>query len=249
MDNGNAKQPMIELIDASLGYAEEREATLPNITLTIYAGEMVAVIGPNGAGKSTLMKTIVGLIPPVSGQVRLHGAAPGSRHRGCISYVPQREAIDRSYPITVGDVVMMGRYRYLPLIGFPSREDRRIVAEAMERMGLSAFANRRISDLSGGQQQRIFLARAFAQQPRMLLMDEPFNAVDLKTEEIILDSLHDFHAQGVTTLIVTHDLSIVRDHFEKVILLNDRELAYGPAEEIMVREKLEAVYGKRAVIF
>lgn len=247
MENRDMQQPMIELIDASLGYAEEREPTLANLNLTIYSGELVAIIGPNGAGKSTLLKTIVGLIPPYAGKVMLHGVAAFSRHTGCVSYVPQRGMIDWNYPITVFDAVMMGRFNHMAPFGPPSKADREIVAEAMERMGIAAFSNRRIGDLSGGQQQRIFLARTLAQQPRILLMDEPFNAVDLPTEEMILECLHDFHDLGVTTLVVTHDLGIVRDHFEKVLLLNDREMEYGDAETMIVREKLEKVYGKRAV--
>ncbi len=249
MNHESNATPMIQLIDASLGYAEESEPTLAHLNLTIYAGEMVAVIGPNGAGKSTLLKTIVGLIPPYDGQALLHGVATGSPHHGCVSYVPQREAVDWNYPVTVRDVVMMGRYPYLSLFARVKREDRVIVRDALERMGLTAFADRRISDLSGGQQQRIFLARAFAQQPRVLLMDEPFNAVDLTTEKIILDSLHEFHKQGVTTLVVTHDLTIARDHFEKILLLNDREIEYGDAKELLVREKIEQVYGKRSAFF
>lgn len=240
--------PMIQLIDASLGYANERTATLAHLNLTVCSGEMVAVIGPNGAGKSTLLKTIVGLIPPYAGKVIVHGAENNNPHRGCISYVPQREAIDWQYPITVSEVVMMGRYGQIPFFGRPSERDRQIVADAMKRMGIESFADRRISDLSGGQQQRIFLARALAQQPHILLMDEPFNAVDLTTEKVILESLHDFHAHGVTSLVVTHDLALVRENFDKVLLLNDQELEFGTVEEIMHPDKLAKIYGRRGLL-
>jgi len=216
-----------------------------NIDFWVKTKEFLTILGPSGCGKTTTLRMIGGFETPTSGDILLNGQSivnlpPYSRP---INTVFQKYAL---FPhMSIYDNIAFG----LHIKKMAKSEIDKRVSKMLHLVNLDGFEKRRVNSLSGGQQQRIFLARAFAQQPRMLLMDEPFNAVDLKTEEIILDSLHDFHAQGVTTLIVTHDLSIVRDHFEKVILLNDRELAYGPAEEIMVREKLEAVYGKRAVIF
>ncbi len=235
-------KPIIQLDHAYLGYRGDSRAALHDVTLSLYPGDRVAVIGPNGAGKSTLFKTIVGLIPPLKGTVMIHG---GSHcHKNCVSYIPQREEIDWNYPIVVRDVVMMGRYGKIPFFKHPGSEDLRIVNEAMERMGIKDLADRKIRDCSGGQQQRIFLARSLAIQPHVLLMDEPFNGVDLSTEEIILQNLKLFQEKGTTSLISTHDLNLVKEHFEKTLLINTRVIAFGPTDEVMSDQNLMTAFGR-----
>ena len=240
--------PIIQIERADLGYRTDAEPALKDITISFYPGDMVAVIGPNGAGKSTMMKSIVGLIPPLKGEVNVHGELHGV-HPDCVSYIPQRESIDWNYPITVREVVMMGRYGKIPFYKSPSEKDQKTVEDALKRMGITALGDRKIRDCSGGQQQRVFLARSLAQEPHILLMDEPFNAVDLETEKIILDNLRVFKERHVTTLVATHDLSLVSENFEKVLLLNKRIIAYGNREEVLTDKKLQLAYGKKAIYF
>ncbi len=234
--------PIIQLNRTSLGYRTESNAVLNDISLQFFAGDIVAVIGPNGAGKSTLLKSIVGLIRPLKGEIIVHGGR-NSAHKDCVSYIPQKEAIDWNYPITVREVVMMGRFGKIPFYRRPSIEDEQIIKQAMERMDICSLANRKIRDCSGGQQQRVFLARSLAQQPHILLMDEPFNAVDIATETIILENLAIFRRQGVTALVATHDLALVSEHFEKVLLLNHQVIAFGSQSEVMTYENLQKAYG------
>lgn len=240
--------PIIQIENADLGYKTEPVPALSDVNLSFYPGDQVAIIGPNGAGKTTLLKTIVGLIMPLKGKVIVHGSSRGAR-KNCVSYIPQKESIDWNYPITVRDVVMMGRYGTIPFYKQPSDQDRELVSSAMHRMGISALADRKIRDCSGGQQQRVFLARSLAQQPHILLMDEPFNAVDMATEAVILDNLKGFKERQVTTLVSTHDLSLVNENFEKVLLLDNKIVAYGPRDEVMTDENLQKAYGKRTTAF
>ncbi|HPS47191.1 MAG TPA: metal ABC transporter ATP-binding protein [Flexilinea sp.] len=248
MNNDLSQMPIIQIEGADLGYRTDAEPALKDITISFYPGDMVAVIGPNGAGKSTMMKSIVGLIPPLKGEINVHGKLHGA-HPDCVSYIPQRESIDWNYPITVREVVMMGRYGKIPFYKNPSEKDRKTVEDALKRMEITALADRKIRDCSGGQQQRVFLARSLAQEPHILLMDEPFNAVDLATEKIILDNLRVFKERHVTTLVATHDLSLVSENFEKVLLLNKRIIAYGNREEVLTDKKLQLAYGKKAIYF
>jgi len=243
-----SQMPIIQIEGADLGYRTDAEPALKDITISFYPGDMVAVIGPNGAGKSTMMKSIVGLIPPLKGKVNVHGELHGA-HPDCVSYIPQRESIDWNYPITVREVVMMGRYGKIPFYKSPSEKDQKTVEDALKRMEITALADRKIRDCSGGQQQRVFLARSLAQEPHILLMDEPFNAVDLATEKIILDNLRVFKERHVTTLVATHDLSLVSENFEKVLLLNKRIIAYGNRQEVLTDKKLQLAYGKKAIYF
>jgi manganese/iron transport system ATP-binding protein/manganese/zinc/iron transport system ATP- binding protein len=248
MESETQQSPIIHLENASMGYKNDSELVLENITISFYPGDQVAVIGPNGAGKSTLFKTIVGLIPPINGEVTVHGGR-GSSHKDCVSYIPQKESIDWNYPITVRDVVMMGRYGKIPFLRNPNDKDREIVDSAMERMDVITLADRKIRDCSGGQQQRVFLARSLAQHPHILLMDEPFNAVDVATEQVILDNLRIFRENQVTTLVATHDLSLVSENFERTLILNKRIIAYGLTREVMIRENLQEAFGKKAVYY
>jgi ABC-type Mn2+/Zn2+ transport system ATPase subunit len=215
---------------------------LDNISFEIPHGAQVAVIGPNGAGKSTLFKALVGLIPLLYGQILIHGQ-PLGHHQDCVAYIPQREEIDWSFPVTVQDVVLMGRFNQFGWFGRPQVEDQKIVKHCLEQLGIAHLAKRPISDLSGGQQQRVFLARALAQEPHILLMDEPFNGIDFATQETTLRLLDDLRRQHVTVLISTHDLAMASEKFEHVLLLNHRLIAYGAPSEVFKSQHISSAFG------
>ncbi|MHB1357061.1 MAG: metal ABC transporter ATP-binding protein [Anaerolineae bacterium] len=215
---------------------------LSDLTFQVQHGAQVAVVGPNGAGKSTLFKAIVGLLPLHTGQIHIHGRPLGS-HLDCVAYVPQREEVDWRFPVTVADVVLMGRYGKLGWLRGPSRADHEIVATNLRQLGIADLASKSISDLSGGQQQRVFLARALAQEPHILLMDEPFTGVDITTQEATLALLDDLRKLSVTVLVSTHDLNLAATRFESVLLLNHRLVAFGPAAEIFTGETVRRAFG------
>jgi manganese/iron transport system ATP-binding protein len=219
---------------------------LDDVTFSVDAGLRVAVVGPNGAGKSTLFKAIVGLLPLSRGEIRIHDV-PFGAHQECVAYVPQREEVDWRFPVTVSDVVMMGRYGSLGWLKRPGKRDREIVSRCLEQMGVAHLAGHSIGDLSGGQQQRIFLARALAQEPHILLMDEPFTGVDVPTQETTLTLLDQLLAQGVTLIVSTHDLNLAAAHFERVLLLNRRVIAYDTPARVLTSENLQRAFGARAV--
>jgi manganese/iron transport system ATP-binding protein len=201
----------------------------------------VAVVGPNGAGKSTLFKAISGIIKPTSGQISIFGQPPGGHI--CIAYVPQRSQIDWSFPVTVADVVMMGRSGKIGLFRWPSKKDWEIVYDALEQVSMRELSTRQIGELSGGQQQRVFLARALAQEAELLLLDEPFTGLDAPSQQAILHILDIVRARGVTALVSTHDLDLAARNFDKMMLLNRRVIAYGPPDQVFVTEKLIEAYG------
>ena len=230
----------LEVQHASIGYGDN--VVLSDLTFAVPHGARVAVVGPNGAGKSTLFKAMVGLLPIRSGQILLHGQ-PLGHHKDCVAYVPQREQVDWSFPVTVGDVVMMGRFDHQSWIRAASKEDREIVKRSLAEMGIAGLEGRSIGELSGGEQQRVFLARALAQQPHLLLMDEPFTGVDLPTQESTLELLDDLRAEDVTAMIATHDLSIAVEKFDLILLLNRRVIAFGPPAEVMRQENVAAAFG------
>jgi len=215
---------------------------LQDLSFQVPHGERVAVVGPNGAGKSTLFKALVGLLPISKGQVFIHGL-PLGHHLDCVAYVPQREEVDWSFPVSVRDVVMMGRAGRQGWLKPPSQNDMHIVESALSRMNLTNLARRPIGELSGGQQQRVFLARALAQEPHILLMDEPFNGVDAPTQEVVLSLLDDLRSQKVTVMVSTHDLSMAAQRFDKVLLLNRRLIAFGSGKEVFTQEHVRAGFG------
>ncbi len=214
---------------------------IENISFQIPHGARVAVVGPNGAGKSTLFKALVGLQPLTAGSIYIHGA-PLGHHIDCVAYVPQREEVDLRFPVTVRDVVMMGRYGRLGLLQRPGKVDNEIVHQSLSQMDISNLADRSIGDLSGGQLQRAFLARALAQQPHILLMDEPFTGVDVSTQETTLRLLDDLRTQDVTIMVSTHDLNLARERFDQVILLNRHLVAYGSPAEVFITEHISAAF-------
>ena len=217
-------------------------AVLCDVSFQVAHGARVAVVGPNGAGKSTLFKALVGLLPLREGRILIHGV-PLGHHKDCVAYVPQREEVDWRFPVTVADVVMMGRYGRLGWLKRPAKQDRDIVLYALQQMGIADLTNRPISELSGGQQQRVFLARALAQEPHILLMDEPFTGIDITTREAIMSLLDRLRAQQVTVMISTHDLSLASTHFDQVLLLNRHLVGYGAAAEVLIPSLLTNVFG------
>jgi manganese/zinc/iron transport system ATP- binding protein len=234
--------PAIEVNDLTVAYREQ--PVLWDLDLTVPAGVLMAIVGPNGAGKTTLIRAILGLLRPAAGEVLVHGR-PYREQRRLVGYVPQRGSVDWDFPTTVLDVVMMGRYGALGWLRRPGRRERTLAMDALEKVGMAAFADRQISQLSGGQQQRVFLARALAQDARVYLMDEPFQGVDAKTEHAIVTLLQDLRAQGRTVVVVHHDLQTVAEYFDWVMLLNVRRVAVGPVAEVFTDENLRIAYGGR----
>lgn len=214
---------------------------LRDISLHVDPGQSVAVVGPNGAGKSTLFRVIAGILEPTSGQVHVYGHDPHVHI--CIAYIPQRTEIDWSFPATAADVVMMGRVGQIGLFQRPSRADWDLVHASLAQVGMDHYADQQIGELSGGQQQRVFLARALAQEAELLLLDEPFTGLDAPTHEAILDILNDMRANNVTVLTATHDLNVAAGHFECIMLLNRRLIAFGAPEDVLQPQMLVQAYG------
>ncbi len=211
------------------------------------AGQLVGVIGPNGAGKSTLIKAAMGMLPLNSGWVKVFGE-PVERNLKRVGYVPQRESVDWDFPVSVMDVVLMGRYGHLGLFKRPAKSDRDKARECLEKVKMLPYADRQISNLSGGQQQRVFLARALAQESDLYFMDEPFAGVDAATETAIVAILQELREQGKTLLVVHHDLTTARDYFDSLLLLNMRVVAFGPTQTVFNQELLQRTYGGRLTI-
>jgi len=213
---------------------------LLDLTFAIAAGSRVAVVGPNGAGKSTLFKLIIGSLRPNRGEVTVYGY--DSQAHTCIAYVPQRRDVDWLFPVTVGDVVMMGRTGKIGLLRRPRRLDREMVAASLARVNAGHLVDKQIGELSGGQQQRVFIARALAQEAELLLLDEPLTGLDVPAREMIFAILDQLRAEGVTVLVATHDLHLVADHFDQVLLLNRRMIAFGTPAEVLQNENLIAAF-------
>jgi manganese/iron transport system ATP-binding protein len=239
-DAPDAVCPALVVHELSAGYPGARSA-IDAISFSVQPGESVAVLGPNGAGKSTLFKAIVGLIPHASGYVSMYGEACATSHR-MIGYVPQQEAIDWRFPVTVGDVVMMGRAREIGWLRWPRKRDWDAVDALLDRVGMLSFKRRQIGQLSGGQRRRVFIARALAQQTTVLLLDEPLSGVDMAAGEEILGVLDMLHAEGVTIILATHDMSLAATRFDRLLLVNRRVIAYGSAGEVLTAEALSEAY-------
>jgi manganese/zinc/iron transport system ATP- binding protein len=233
-------RPAIDVADMTAVYHEQ--PVLWDVDLQVPAGVLMAIVGPNGAGKTTLIKCILGLITPVAGSVQIQGK-PYKENREAVAYVPQRGSVDWDFPTNVLDVVEMGRYGALGWLKRPGKKERDAAMTALEKVGMSSYANRQISQLSGGQQQRVFLARALAQDADIYLMDEPFQGVDATTERTIVQLLRELRAIGKTVVAVHHDLPTVPEYFDWVTLLNVRKIASGPVDEVFTDENLRATYG------
>lgn len=244
IDAGADPGGYLSLDDVTVAY--DGRPALAGVTMRVPHAAQVAIVGPNGAGKSTLFKALVGLLPVRTGRVLLHGRAPGGQ-ADPIAYVPQREEIDWSFPVTVHDVVMMGRYGRLGWFRRPRAADREVVARCLDELGVTELAGRAIGELSGGQQQRVFLARALAQEPHVLLLDEPFTGVDVSAREALLDLIGRLRGQGITVLVSTHDMETAARRFELVALLNGRLVAYGSPAEVFTPEHLTEAFGGQAL--
>jgi ABC-type Mn2+/Zn2+ transport system ATPase subunit len=229
--------PVLTVHNLTVNYNGQH--VLDGVSFDVQSGERVAVVGPNGAGKSTLFKAMVGLIHARRGSVQTHGAE--------IGYVTQRSAVDWSFPVTVHDVVMMGRIGKMGWLRWQRPIDRRVVRQCLAQVGMIDYADRQIGELSGGQQQRVFIARALAQEATVLLLDEPFTGVDAPAQESILEILGRLADEGVTVLVSTHDLNLAVERFDRLALLNGQLVAYGPPRQIITPETLAAAYGGQAV--
>ncbi|NYI76745.1 metal ABC transporter ATP-binding protein [Nocardioides panzhihuensis] len=217
---------------------------LDDATLRVGEGRVTALIGMNGSGKSTLFKAIMGLVRPDSGEVRVGGSSPSAaRRRGLVTYVPQDEAVDWNFPVSVREVVMMGRYGHQGSARRPRRADHIAVADALARVGLTDKADRQIGQLSGGQKKRAFVARGIAQDARILLLDEPFAGVDKRSEATITRLLRELAASGRTVFISTHDLHGVRQLADDAVLLKRHVLLHGPVDEVVQPDHLALTFG------
>ncbi|NHB76885.1 manganese/iron ABC transporter ATP-binding protein [Rhodobacter calidifons] len=217
---------------------------LTDASFAVPQGTITALVGVNGAGKSTLFKAIMGFVPLARGTIRLLGLPVREALRqNLVAYVPQAEEVDWSFPILVEDVVMMGRYGHMGFLRRPSAADRAKVDQALARVGLSDLRHRQIGELSGGQKKRVFLARALAQEGRIILLDEPFTGVDVKTEEQIIALMRDLRDAGHVMLVSTHNLGSVPDFCDRTVLVKGTVLAHGPTETTFTRENLERAFG------
>lgn len=217
---------------------------LTDASFQIPQGTITALVGVNGAGKSTLFKAIMGFVPVARGTIRLLGMpVRDALRQNLVAYVPQAEEVDWSFPVLVEDVVMMGRYGHMGFLRRPSATDRAKVDEALSRVGLLDLRHRQIGELSGGQKKRVFLARALAQEGRIILLDEPFTGVDVKTEEQIITLLRTLRDEGHVMLVSTHNLGSVPDFCDRTVLVKGTVLAYGPTETTFTRDNLEYAFG------
>ncbi|MDR5682672.1 MAG: metal ABC transporter ATP-binding protein [Armatimonadota bacterium] len=241
----DAGPPAIETRNLTVSYGGK--PAIRNVTLAIEPGRLVGLVGPNGAGKSTLLRAIVGLLTPDTGRVAIFGQSPQAARR-LVAYVPQRTEVDWDYPIVVEEVVLMGRFNHIGWVRRPRALDRQVAAECLRRVGMEAYAQRQIGQLSGGQQQRVFLARALAQETPIMLLDEPFVGVDAATEETIYRLLDAAKQEGRTVVVATHDLSRAQTAFDRLVLLNQYPIAYGPPQEVFTPSLLQRTYGGRLTL-
>ena len=208
------------------------------------AASICALVGVNGSGKSTLFKTLMGFLSPARGTVSIAGMpVTKALKSGIVAYVPQSEEVDWTFPVLVDDVVMMGRYGHMGMLRIPSKADRAAVDEALGRVGMVEFRRRQIGELSGGQRKRVFLARALAQGASVILLDEPFTGVDVKTEGAIIDLLRDMRSQGCLMFVSTHNLGSVPEFCDQVVLFNKTVLAYGTTEKVFTEANLAKAFG------
>ncbi len=232
-------EPVLELDDVAVRFGAVD--AIEGVTGVVRAGEAVALVGPNGAGKSTLLRAVLGLVPLHRGRIRVLGLAPADARRS-VGYVPQHAMLDPEFPVTAGEVVLMGRYRHVGWFRRPGRADRAAAAAALDAVGLTDRAGARFGALSGGQRQRVLVARALAQEARLLLLDEPFNGVDVTTQEVMVSLLADQRAAGVAVVVSTHDLDVARHLCDEACVLNRRLFAFGPVAQALDADVLLAAF-------
>jgi len=233
------------LSDVSAGYGDR--VALEHVTIAVEPGSLLAVVGPNGAGKSTLLKLMAGLAQPWSGRIQVLGGPPGREARR-VAYVPQAELVDWAFPVTVEDVVMMGRFPRLGHVRRPGADDRRAVRAALEQVQMDGHLGTQIGRLSGGQRRRVFLARALAAEPDLFLLDEPVTGIDATTQELLMDLLEAQAARGKTVVATTHDLACAAQRFQQVLAVNRTVVAYGPSQLVLDAEVLTAAYGGHLLV-
>ena len=244
MTNQSAPHHLM-LEDVNLSYGSRQ--VLRDVNFFARNGTSLAIVGPNGAGKSTLFKAIVGLIPIDSGKILIHDQ-PIHTHKDCVAYVPQKEEVDWKFPVTVRDVIMMGRYNSRGWILPPGKSDRQIVDRSIEELNIEKIANVSINELSGGQQQRVFLARAIAQEPHILLMDEPFTGIDVPTQDATFELIDHLRDRGVTVVISTHDLHLASTRFDEALLLNKTVIAHGKPEQVFTPNNMAKAFGNSFLV-
>ncbi|GAA4044675.1 MULTISPECIES: metal ABC transporter ATP-binding protein [Agromyces] len=230
--------PVLSLTGAAFRYPGG--AGVAGLRFSVRPGEAVAVIGPNGAGKSTLLRGILGLVPLVEGELRFGDRTDAAD--GMIGFLPQSAEVDPDFPISLAQVVMQGRYRRLGLLRWPGRHDREVVRSVLETVGLAELANRRFGELSGGQRQRGLLARALASEPRLLLLDEPFNGLDQPNREALIDTLTTLKAGGVAVIVSTHDLELARTVCDTALLVNGEQVGCGRVDEVLTLENVQQCF-------
>ncbi len=242
-------EPIIELDRISVAYQDL--VALDNVSLRVPSGSFLAIIGPNGGGKTTFLQVILGLVRPLQGKVKVFGKDPselnGERRR--IGYVPQIMSVDLNFPVSVGELVLMGRYGRIGLFHRASAADRAAALQAMNRVGIAELSDRPIRRLSGGQRQRAFLARALANEPDLLLLDEPTTGVDAASTESLYELLRSLHSGGMTMLVVSHDVGVVASYVEGVVCINRRLVAHGRPSEVLGSDELAKMYGCDAMFF
>lgn len=233
----------IDTRDVTVTYRNGHTA-LRNASFSIPLGTITALVGVNGAGKSTLFKAIMGFVPAASGEIRLLGrSVRDALKANLVAYVPQAEEVDWAFPVLVEDVVMMGRYGHMGFLRRAGPKDRKAVDDALARVGMSEFRDRQIGELSGGQRKRVFLARALAQDGQVILLDEPFTGVDVKTEDQIVALLRELRDEGRVMLVATHNLGSVPEFCDRTVLVKGTVIAHGPTETIFTRDNLELAFG------
>lgn len=239
----SAKEIGLSVKDLTVTYRNGHTA-LRDASFEIPTGTITALVGVNGSGKSTLFKAIMGFVRTAKGSISILGhSVNDALKKNIVAYVPQAEEVDWNFPVLVEDVVMMGRYGHMNMLRIPSKTDHEVVATALERVGMAEFRKRQIGELSGGQRKRVFLARALAQDGKVILLDEPFTGVDVKTEEAIVGLLRGLRDEGRVMLVSTHNLGSVPEFCDRTVLVKNTVLAAGPTKEIFTRENLEMTFG------
>ncbi|MDN6195196.1 MAG: metal ABC transporter ATP-binding protein [Atopostipes suicloacalis] len=229
----------IDVKNLSVSYSGKK--AIKDVNFSLDSGRLIGIIGPNGAGKSTLVKGMLDLEKKDSGKVRIFGKELDTI-REKIAYIPQRADIDWDFPILVKSTVLLGRYPRLGLFKRPSKKDKKIALEALEKVGMADFADNQIGQLSGGQQQRVFVARSLAQKADVYFLDEPFVGVDIQSEEIIINILKELRDQGKTIFVIHHDLTQLENYFDDIILINKELFGAGPVKEVVTPELMEAAF-------
>ena len=244
------KEVIIKFSHATMAY--NNKVALDDVTIDIYRGEFLGIIGPNGSGKTTFLKSILGLVKPVSGSVHIFDCMCHKlrcHHRAKIGYIPQKGHVDPNFPVTVMETVMMGRYSSLGLFKRPSREDRKLALQALKEVEMDGYIDAPLGHLSGGQQQRVLIARALVQQPEVLLMDEPTTGIDISTQHSIIRLISDLHkTHNLTILLVTHDINMISPYVDRLALLNNKLYCVGRPVEVLKEKILSEIYGKQVVV-